>query len=324
MDGSIPGSGMDKRSGALTVDQQSTFNIPANTNALETTAEADKAYSETRRFFQVFFGRGLAVIGLALILSLIFTAVFAPWLAPYDPYKMDLRNKLAQPSREHWLGTDNMGRDTLSRIIYGARSSLMVGIFAVGASAIIGETLGLIAGYFGGATFHIIMRCIDALMAIPMLLNALIIASVLGGGLQNVIIALAIGGIPGQCRMMCGQTLTVKQNDYVLAGRAMGMGNIRMMVAEIFPNAFPPLLVMISIGLGATILAEASLSFLGIGIEPPGAAWGSMVNDGYKFLLTNPILSFAPGLAIMLTVFGFNMVGDGLRDAIDPKLRGIL
>lgn len=286
--------------------------------------EVEKKYSETRRFLEVFFGRRLAVVGLVIIVSLILTAVFAPWLAPYDPYKMDLRNKLAEPSREHWLGTDNMGRDTLSRIIYGSRSSLIVGILAVGASAIIGEALGLIAGYFGGAAFHIIMRCIDALMAIPMLLNALIIASVLGGGLQNVIIALAIGGIPGHCRMMCGQTLTVKQNDYVLAGRAMGMRNPRMMLAEIFPNAFPPLLVMISIGMGATILAEASLSFLGIGIEPPGAAWGSMVNDGYKFLLTNPILSFAPGMAIMLTVFGFNMVGDGLRDAIDPKLRGIL
>ena len=303
---------------------KTTLDGRVNPTATEGASNVEKRHSEIRRVIGVFFGRKLAAIGLIIILSLIITAVFAPWLAPYDPYKMDLRNKLAQPSLEHLLGTDNMGRDTLSRIIYGARSSLIVGVLAVGAAAIVGEFLGLIAGYFGGMTFHIIMRCIDALMAVPMLLNALIIAAVLGGGLQNVIIALSIGGIPAHCRMMCGQAMTIKQNDYVMAGRAMGMGNSRMMLVHIFPNAFPPLLVMVTIGLGATILAEASLSFLGIGIEPPGAAWGSMVNDGYKFLLTNPILSFAPGSAIMLTVFGFNMIGDGLRDAIDPSLRGVL
>jgi ABC-type dipeptide/oligopeptide/nickel transport system permease subunit len=161
-------------------------------------------------------------------------------------------------------------------------------------------------------------------MALPMLLNALIIASILGGGLKNIIIALGIGMISGHCRMMCGQAMTVKQNDYILAGRAMGMSDIRMMLQQIFPNAFPPLLVLITIGLGMAILAEAGLSFLGIGVEPPQVAWGSMINEGYKYLMTNPMLSFAPGVAIMLTVFGFNMMGDGLRDALDPKLRGVI
>jgi peptide/nickel transport system permease protein len=283
---------------------------------------SESEYSESRRVLRVFLGRKLAVIGLVFIGILILTAIFAPLLAPHNPYKMDIPNKLASPSWNHPLGTDMLGRDVLSRIIYGSRTSLLVGVGAVGIATVIGCTLGLVAAYFGGAVFHIIMRCIDALMAIPMLLNALIIASVLGGGLKNVIIALGIGMISGQCRMMCGQALSVKQNDYVLAGRAMGMSDMRMMIQQILPNAFPPLLVMITIGLGSTILAEAGLSFLGLGIAPPGAAWGSMINDGYKYLMSNPVLSFAPGVAIMLVVFGFNMMGDGLRDALDPKLRG--
>jgi peptide/nickel transport system permease protein len=161
-------------------------------------------------------------------------------------------------------------------------------------------------------------------MAIPMLVLALVISVVLGGGVRNVIIALGIAMTAGQCRMMCGQVLTVKQNDYVLAGRTIGVSHLRMMLGHIFPNAFQPLLVMITIGLGMTILSEAGLSFLGVGISPPEAAWGSMINDGYKYMFTNPVLSIAPGVAIMLVVFGFNMVGDGLRDAVDPRLRGTL
>jgi len=288
------------------------------------TAQVQQKYSETRRIIKVFFGRKLAVVGLAIIILLILTAIFAPWLAPYDPYKLDIVHKLQQPSSKHWLGTDSLGRDVLSRIIYGSRTSLIIGIGAVGIAAVIGESLGLIAGYFGRSVFHIIMRLIDALMAIPMLLTALVIASLLGGGVKNVIIALGVSLISGQCRMMCAQVMTIKQNDYFVAGRAMGIGNLRMMLLHLFPNAFPPLLVMITIGLGATILAEAGLSFLGIGIVPPTPAWGSMVNEGYKYMLSNPILAFAPGFAIMLTVFGFNMMGDGLRDSLDPRLRGAI
>ncbi len=297
-------------------------NLDTANSVTSAMGRSEAQYSESRRVLRVFFGRKLAVIGLILIVILILTAIFAPWLAPHDPYKMNIANKLAPPSWENPLGTDMLGRDVLSRIIYGSRTSLLVGVGAVGIAFVVGGSLGLIAAYFGGVVFHVIMRCIDALMAVPMLLNALVIASVLGGGLKNVIIALGIGMISGQCRMMCGQAMTVKQNDYVLAGRAMGMSDMRMMLQQILPNAFPPLLVMITIGLGSTILAEAGLSFLGLGIAPPGAAWGSMINDGYKYLLSNPILSFAPGVAIMLVVFGFNMMGDGLRDALDPKLRG--
>jgi peptide/nickel transport system permease protein len=281
-------------------------------------------YSEVRRVVRVFFGRKIAVIGLAFVLLMIITAIFAPLLAPYDPYAMEPGNKLQQPSRAHLLGTDSLGRDTLSRIIYGSRTSLMVGIIAVGAAALIGETMGLLAANFGGWTFAVIMRFTDALMAIPMLISALIISALLGGGVKNVILALIVSGVSGHCRMMCGLALTIKQNEYIMAGRAMGASNLRMMLRHIFPNAFPPLLVMITMGLGMVILAEAGLSFLGIGILPPTCAWGSMVNDGYKYLLTNPVLSFAPGSAIMLVVFGFNMAGDGLRDSLDPKLRGLL
>ena len=277
-----------------------------------------------RRIFRVFFSRGVVIFGLIIIIILLVSAIFASVLAPYDPYKPDLGSILLQPGKGHLLGTDPLGRDTLSRILYGSRTSLMVGVVAVGFAATIGMTMGLIAGYFGGLTYATIMRFIDALMAFPLILLALIIASLLGGGLKNVMIALGVGLIPAYARLMCGQVLSVKENDYVLSGRAMGADNIRIMLRHVLPNCFPPLIVLVTMMMGMTLLAEAGLSFLGIGIEPPGAAWGAMVNDGYQYLLTNPILSFAPGLAIMLVVFSFNMVGDGLRDALDPRLRGII
>ena len=287
-------------------------------------AESPPRYSELRRVVSVFLGRPLPVIGLVIIVVFILMAIFAPLIAPHDPYKMDIPQKLKPASREHLLGTDSLGRDTLSRVIYGSRTSLIIGISAIGMSTIIGVALGLIAAFFYGWRHAVIMRFIDALQAFPMLLLALLVASLLGGGMKNVIIALGVGMIAPPCRMMCGVALSIKENDYVLAARAMGMGSGRIMLGQILPNAFPPLLVIVTIGLGATILAEAGLSFLGIGITPPTPAWGSMVNDGYKFLLTSPILSIGPGAAIMLLVFGFNMMGDGLRDALDPRLRGVL
>ena len=286
--------------------------------------EVPPSYSEFRRVLSVFFARPLPVVGLVIIVMLVLSAIFAPLIAPYDPYQMDILNKLQPPSREHLLGTDSLGRDTLSRIIYGSQTSLIVGISVMAMSFAIGIPLGLLAAYFGRAWNLIIMRLIDALMAFPMLLLALLVASLLGGGMKNVIIALGIGMIAAPCRMMCGVAMSIKQNEYVLAARAMGMKNNRIMLEQILPNAFPPLLVMMTIGLGVTILAEASLSFLGIGITPPTPAWGGLVNDGYKFLLTSPVLAISPGIAIMLVVFGFNMMGDGLRDALDPRLRGVI
>ena len=285
---------------------------------------AGPEHSELKRVIRVFLRRKISVIGFAIILIVVFMAIFAPLIAPYDPYKINTGTRLEQPSSEHWLGCDTVGRDTLSRVIYGSRTSLLVGLGAVSISTLIGTLLGLIAGYYGGWIFNIIMRLTDTLMALPMLVFAMIIAALLGGGLKNVIIALGIQGIATHCRLMCGQVLTLKENDYVLAGRTIGVSDWRMMFRHIFPNGFSPILVSITVGLGATILGEAGLSFLGVGINPPECAWGSMINAGYLHILNNPILSFAPGAALALTVFGFNMMGDGLRDALDPRLRGIV
>jgi peptide/nickel transport system permease protein len=284
--------------------------------------ETPPRISEMRRFTVVFFKRKLVIAGLVIISILVITAIFAPLLAPYDPYKQDISQALRQPSKAHLLGTDVVGRDTLSRVIYGTRTSLIIGIIAITIAASIGMALGLMAAYFGGITNALIMRFIDALMSFPMLVFALVLASMLGSGLKNVIMALGVGMVAGYARLMCGQALSVKQNEYITAARSMGASSLRIMLVHILTNCFPPLIVLITMMMGTCILAEAGLSFLGLGITPPGAAWGAMVNEGYKYLLTNPMLSFAPGVAIMLTVFAFNMVGDGLRDALDPRLRG--
>lgn len=277
-----------------------------------------------RRFRRVFFARGMVAFGLFILLLLLFCALFAPWLAPFNPYQPGTADSLLQPNRINLLGTDLLGRDTLSRLIYGSRTALMVGFISVAIASVIGITLGVVSGYFGGIANLVIMRCIDAFMCFPMILLALVVAAVLGGGLHNVIIALSIATVPGYARITHGLTLSIKEHDFILAQRAMGARSGRIIVRHIIPNALPPLIVLMTMQLGNLILAEAGLSFLGIGIEPPGAAWGAMVNEGYKHLLSNPVLSLAPGLAIMVVVFAFNMVGDGLRDALDPRLRGLL
>jgi peptide/nickel transport system permease protein len=281
--------------------------------------------SEIRRFARIFFGRKLYLIGFMLVAIIIFTAIFAPVLAPYDPIQNDLPSRLQTPNAQHWLGTDQLGRDILSRIIYGTQTSLIIGFSAVFASAIIGALMGLAAAHYGGMVFAVIMRITDVLMALPAIILMMLIAGMLkGGGLWIVIFALGFGAIPGMCRMMCGQALSVKNNDYVLAARALGMSDWRIMIRQIFPNAFPPLIVGLTMGIGGVVLGEAGLSFLGIGVQAPTPSWGGMVMDGQRFLMTNPLLSLLPGFAIMLLVFGFNMVGDGVRDAIDPRLRGVL
>ena len=291
---------------------------------LQDFTEAPPRVSEWQRFRRVLFQRKLGLFGLVILSLLIISAIFAPLLAPGDPYNGNLADSLAQPSWHYLLGTDIQGRDTLSRLIYGARTALIVGFVTTIFAAGLGMLLGLFAGYFGGITDTIVMRAMDALMGFPMLLLALLISAVLGSGLQNVIIALSVATLPGYARIMHGLTLSVRENDYILAGVAMGSSNRRIMFNHIVPNTLPPMIVLSTLQLGSIILAEAGLSFLGIGIRPPGAAWGSMVYDGYRFLISNPVLSFAPGLAIMLVVFAFNMVGDGIRDALDPRLRGIL
>lgn len=288
--------------------------------AVETTYRS----GELRYVVRILFRRKLSVIGLVIILLLVIVAIFAPYLTPYGPLKIDIENTLQQPSWPHPLGTDAIGRDTLSRIIYGSRVSLAIALGAMGIAASAGVIMGLLAGYFGGVVYMIFMRLVDALMSIPMLILALVLAALLGSGIRNVILALGISLTSIYARLICGQVLSIRENDYILAGRSMGSSNLRIMARHIIPNAFPPLIVMVTLQLGTMILAEAGLSFIGVGIQPPTPAWGAMVNTGYPYLFSHPVLSLAPGLAIALVVFAFNMVGDGLRDALDPRLRGIL
>lgn len=311
------------------VDESKTTVNPAES---ESVAFEIPRYSEWRRMARVFFGRKLYTIGLVIVVLIILVAIFAPLIAPYEPIKTDIYARLELPSSEHWLGTDTLGRDILTRIIYGARTSLIISISAVLFANVIGVIMGITAAYFGGWVFAIIMRIIDALMAFPSILLVILVAGLAStsgggtgaGGIPMVIFALGFGGIAGMARMMCGLALSVKQRDYVMAARVIGMSNWRIMRTQIFPNAFPPLMVNITMGIGGMVMGEAGLSFLGIGIVPPTPSWGNMIMDGMSYLITNPLLSLAPGVAIMLLMFGFNMFGDGLRDAVDPRLRGVL
>ena len=276
-----------------------------------------------RRFARVFFSRPVVVFGSVTVVALLVAAILAPVIAPYGPDEQDLNNVLQDASIAHWLGTDALGRDSLSRIIFGSRVALLIGIGTVAVAASIGTTLGLIAAYFGGWVFTIIMRLTDAMMAIPGLLLALMVSTLLGSGLTGVMIAVALALVPGYIRLMAGQVLSAKQNEYVVAARSIGASRTAVMFRHILPNCLSPLIIQVTLVIGLAILIEATLSFLGLGIKPPTAAWGSMVYDGYRYLALRPILSLGPGMAIMLVVFAFNMVGDGLRDALDPRLRNI-
>jgi peptide/nickel transport system permease protein len=286
--------------------------------------EALPRVNEFRRFVRVLFSRSVVVFGVIAIVAVILAAILASVIAPYDPDDQVLDRVLQQPNRQHLLGTDSLGRDTLSRIIFGTRITLLVGVGTVIIAASLGTIIGLIAGYFGGWVFTVIMRFTDGIMAIPPLLLALVIAALLGTGVKGVMIAVSFALMPGYIRLICGQVLSVKENEYVMAARSVGVGHIGIMFRHILPNCFSPLIVQMTMMMGLAILIEASLSFLGLGIKPPSAAWGSMVYDGYKYLVMRPILSIAPGLAIMLVVFALNMIGDGLRDTLDPRLRGTL
>ena len=278
--------------------------------------EAPPPINEWRRFLRVFFARGMVSFGLVVLVLMIFVAIFAGWIAPYDHYEIDLRSSLAQPSNEHLLGTDNVGRDTLSRLFYGARTALIVGFVTIFTAAIIGVVLGLIAGFAGGILSMLIMRTMDALMCFPMIILAILISAVLGGGMKNVIIALTFASVPVYARVVNGMTLSIKQNDYIMAEKAMGSSSARIVLGHILPNSFPPIIVLITLQLGNIILAEAGLSFLSIGISPPEAAWGSMVNEGRKVIFTNQLAVIWPALAIATLVIGLNLFADGLREEL--------
>jgi peptide/nickel transport system permease protein len=262
----------------------------------------------------------LAAVGLGIVALLVVCAVTAPWISPYEPNRQRLLEALQAPSAEHLLGTDENGRDVLSRVLYGARVSLAAGVFSVSIALCLGVSSGLISGYFGGRVDDIIMRIMDALLAFPTLVLALAITAALGPGLRNAMIAIGIVGTPIFARLTRGQVLSVREREFVEAARTLGARHGRIMLRHILPNVMAPLIVQMSLSVAVAILAEATLSFLGLGVQPPEPSWGSMVSRGKDYLDLAPWLAFAPGGAILLAVMGFNFVGDAIRDALDPRL----
>lgn len=262
-----------------------------------------------------------ALLGLGILIFLVFLAVFANVVSPYDPTVQDIPNKLQGPSIAHLMGTDQYGRDILSRVIFGTRISLMVGIVSTSMAVAVGGTLGSVAGYYGGVTESIIMRVTDIFLAIPSILLNIAIAAALGGGLVNMMIALGISYIPAYCRIMRSSIYSVRDQEFIEASRAAGAGDGYIILHHIVPNCLSPMIVQATLKVGAAILLCSTLSFIGVGISPPTPEWGSMIATGREYLRTAPHLTTFPGIAIMLAVFSLNLMGDGLRDALDPKLK---
>lgn len=261
-----------------------------------------------------------AVIGLTIMLLLAMTALLAPFFAPYDPTAIS-RDVLQPPTRSHLMGTDNLGRDVFSRVIYGARVSLQMGFVAVAIAATIGTLIGMIAGTYGGLVDGTLMRIIDALMALPGILLALTVAATLGPGLRNAMIAVGVAWIPSFARIVRATVLQIREMPYIEAAKCLGCGNFRLIMRHVLPNSLTPVLVLASLGVASAILVGASLSFLGVGAQPPTPEWGIMLSDGRQFMRSAWWIMAFPGLAIMITVLGANLVGDGLRDALNPRIR---
>jgi peptide/nickel transport system permease protein len=264
----------------------------------------------------------LAAVGVTLLLVFTACAVFAPWLAPQDPAQLDLTGRLMGPSWAHWFGTDELGRDILSRTLFGARISLIVAVSVVGLSLAVGLVAGGLAGFYGGWTDTVVnVYVTNAFMALPGILLAIAFVAFMGPGLGNVILALAISGWVGYARLVRAQVMAMKEKEFVEAARALGASDLRVMGRHILPNILQPLIVQAAIGMAGAVLAEATLSFLGLGVPPPTASWGSMLNDARSHLFDSPHLVFFPALAVMLCVLSFNFIGDALRDWMDPRTR---
>jgi peptide/nickel transport system permease protein len=261
-------------------------------------------------------------IGLAVFLIVVVIAILAPLIAPYDPTDQNILEKLRPPSAEHWLGTDSFGRDTLSRVLYGARISLVIGIASTIAAMIVGTAIGLLAGWHGGRVDTVTMQTMDVLLAFPSLILGLILVAMLGPSMVNIIIAIALTSIPPFARIARAPTIAVKEREFIDAGRALGYSDTRILVGHILPNILPEILVMGSLWLANAIRTEASLAFVGLGVKPPIATWGGMIREGFENILDSYWLALVPGVAILIVIFALNLLGDGLRDAIDPKLRG--
>jgi peptide/nickel transport system permease protein len=274
------------------------------------------------RRWPVWLRSPLTVAGLVLITLFALAAIFAPLLAPADPLHQALSTRLKPPTAAHWLGTDALGRDLLSRIIFGARISLLVGVVVVGLAGSLGTLVGLVAGYSGGWLDESLMRLTDVFFAFPALILAMAISGALGPSLTNAMIAIAVVSWPVYARLVRAQVLSLRERDYVEAARSLGASTPRIIWQHILPNTLAPLLVQASFDMGGAILAAAGLSFIGFGTQPPTPEWGVMISDGRNYISTQPWLSLFPGLAILFTVAAFNLIGDGLRDAFDPRLHG--
>lgn len=272
-------------------------------------------------FWKRFVRDKSAVLGLVIICAVLLVAILAPFLAPDDPDAQALDRRREPPSGQHPFGLDPYGRDILSRIIYGARTTILAGVLCVAIGAAVGSTLGLLAGYYEKKIDSLIMRANDVLLAFPYFLLAILVVAVLGPGLINAIIAVAITTVPNYARVVRGATLVVKRNEFIEASKAMGSSNLRIIFDHVLPNVLAPIIVLSTIGVASAVISTAALSFLGLGAQPPTAEWGLMLSEGRSYLTSAPHITFFPGLFIALLVLGFNLLGDGLRDILDPRLK---
>jgi peptide/nickel transport system permease protein len=281
----------------------------------------EKEKTPFREFWESFRANRLALVGLGIVFFFIVIAIFAPLLTSYAPDSQNLADRLLPPSASHYFGTDDFGRDLFTRVVYGARLSLWVGFLSVLGSALIGTFLGIVAGYYGKWLDTIISRFFDILLAFPSILLAIAIVAILGPSLQNALIAIAIVNVPTFGRLVRSKVLSVKQEEYILAARAIGMGDTRILTHHILPNSIAPVIVQGTLAIATAIIEAAALGFLGMGAQAPMPEWGKMLADSRQYLTDAPGTLFFPGFAIMFTVLGFNLIGDGLRDALDPKMK---
>ncbi len=270
-----------------------------------------------------FRGHKAAMAGLAILVAFVLLAVFAPFITPHDPIQQELSRALQTPSAEHWLGTDHLGRDMFTRLAYGARITMFIGIAAVGFGLLIGVPLGVVSGYYRRWVDMVIQRVADIMFSFPSILLALALVAVLGVGLRNVIIAVGVGMIPIFIRLVRGQVLSVREEVYVEAARALGGKDVRILSKHVLANSWAPIIVQATVSMGITILVAAGLGFLGLGVQSPTPEWGTMLGDGRQYIYSHPHMTTYPGLAIFLAVLAFNLLGDGLRDALDPRLRTV-
>ncbi len=284
-------------------------------------AQEFRRLSGPKRAWLEFSRNRFALVGAAFMVFIIFMGLSAPVVTTHDPYEQSLRKRMKPPSAEHWLGTDELGRDFYSRLVYGARISLFVGIVGTAVGVFCGAIVGLISGFFGGRTDTLIMRAIDIMYAFPGIVLAILIVSVLGTSLVNLIIVLAIWAVPTLSRIVRGNVLSLKEQEYVEAARALGAGRARIMFAHLLPNTLAPIIVYATLAVAGSILTTAALGFLGLGVQPPQAEWGNILSNGRQYLRKAPLLMIFPGTLIFLTVMSINLIGDALRDALDPYIQ---